>query len=433
LNRNTASRVGLATLCLAVGAVIGFWGKTVLAPRLSGGTAVADPAGTPRTKIPGRWNAAGSPNTGQEREQLQALGYLAGKFPAPAETGVTIHDPDRCAPGFNFYCSGHAPEAILTDMDGRVLHRWRCEFRTVWPDYQVDERNPSPHCWRRAFLLPDGDVLAIFEGLGLIRVDRESNLLWSYKGPCHHDLFVNNNGDLTLLLRQTHLIPRRHPKYPIVEDFIAVFDSAGQPRSRLSLLEAFENSSYAPLLEHTGPFGDIFHTNTVEVLDGRLQEILPAFARGNILVSVREMDTIAVVDPEQGRVVWAMTGAWARQHQPTVLDNGNILLFDNKGHLGRSKVIEFDPATRRTAWSYEGTAENGFYSETCGTAQRLPNGNTLVTQSDSGRAFEVTPENEIVWEFVSPHRAGESDELIATLFELQRLPPDQPLEWLPLR
>ena len=35
--------------------------------------------------------------------------------------------------------------------------------------------------------------------------------------------------------------------------------------------------------------------------------------------------------------------------------------------------------------------------------QRLPNGNTLITEGSDGRVFEVTPEHEIVWEFISPY------------------------------
>jgi hypothetical protein len=57
-------------------------------------------------------------------------------------------------------------------------------------------------------------------------------------------------------------------------------------------------------------------------------------------------------------------------------------------------------------------------------ARRLPNGNTLIVESQAGRAIEVTPDQEIVWEFVHPHRAGPQDELIAQLFDVVRLPPD---------
>ena len=65
--------------------------------------------------------------------------------------------------------------------------------------------------------------------------------------------------------------------------------------------------------------------------------------------------------------------------------------------------------------------------------ERLPNGNTLITESDRGRAFEVTPEQEIVWEYRNPHRAGPDGRFIATLFEAWRLPTDFPLDWLSAR
>ena len=81
-------------------------------------------------------------------------------------------------------------------------------------------------------------------------------------------------------------------------------------------------------------------------------------------------------------------------------------------------------------WSFAGSDEIPFYSESCGTAQRLPNGNTLVTESDGGRAFELTAGGQLVWEFYNPHRAGEQQEFIATLFEMLRLPEDFDVSWL---
>jgi hypothetical protein len=54
----------------------------------------------------------------------------------------------------------------------------------------------------------------------------------------------------------------------------------------------------------------------------------------------------------------------------------------------------------------------------------------LITESDNGRAFEVTPEQDIVWEYFTPNRAGERDEYIATLFEVDRLEPGTSLDWV---
>jgi hypothetical protein len=93
-------------------------------------------------------------------------------------------------------------------------------------------------------------------------------------------------------------------------------------------------------------------------------------------------------------------------------------------------VIEFDPLTQQVAWQYPEDPAVEFFSATCGSNQRLANGDTLITETDRGRAFEVDADGNIVWEFLNPHRAGDDDELIASLFEVVRLPPDQPLDWL---
>ena len=97
--------------------------------------------------------------------------------------------------------------------------------------------------------------------------------------------------------------------------------------------------------------------------------------------------------------------------------------------MGPSRVIEFDPVTQEIAWSYDGDRDGPFYSKTGGTSERLENGNTLITESDNGRVFEVTPDRKIVWEYRNPERAGKRKELIATIFELVRLSPEFPIGW----
>ena len=69
-----------------------------------------------------------------------------------------------------------------------------------------------------------------------------------------------------------------------------------------------------------------------------------------------------------------------------------------------STVIEIDPFTEEIVWGDEGNAQNGFHTFTCGSSQRLPNGNTLITESDNGRAFEVTTSGQVVRMYYNPHR-----------------------------
>ena len=343
-------------------------------------------------------------------KRLRSLGYAGGTQPVPRRDGVTVHDPQAGTEGVNLLCDGHAAWAGLIDMSGRELHSWSFAFEKAFPDSDIEA--PGTGYYRRVALGEDGSLLAIFEGLGLIKIDRDSRLLWRYSGRAHHDLEVQEDGRIFVLTREAEVLRRIHKKKPVLHDFVAVLDPDGRELDRVSILEALESSPYASLIEISAKQGDLFHTNTVEVLDGRFSDRLQSLRRGNVLLSLREVNAVVILDMERRKVVWAMAGLFKAQHQPTLLDNGHLLVFDNRGLGRRSRVLEVDPLTRDIAWVYDAP---DFYSQTCGSNQRLPNGHTLITESDGGRAFEVTPEGRIVWEYVSPHRFGHQDRKIATV------------------
>ncbi|MFN3181337.1 MAG: hypothetical protein ACE37F_05050 [Nannocystaceae bacterium] len=66
-------------------------------------------------------------------------------------------------------------------------------------------------------------------------------------------------------------------------------------------------------------------------------------------------------------------------------------------------MLEVDPTTEKIVWEYK---DEDFFSNIRGLSQRLPSGGTLVVSSQRGRAFEVTPEGEVVWEYWSPDVLG---------------------------
>lgn len=376
----------------------------------------------------GKWRTArASAAEAEIAADVKAIPYLQGYKQAQDRPIVSEHDPEAAYQGLNLYTSGHAAEAVLMDMSGQVLHRWRYPLRRLWKGLRKDPEAAKVDYWRRVYLYPNGDLLGIYEGNGLVKLNARSRVLWSHRGDIHHDLQVMEDGTIYVLDREGKIIPRINPKEGVLEDFVTVLDPAGKVIRRLSILECFERSRYAFLLAAMKRKGDIFHTNTLEVLDGRFADRHPAFRKGNLLVSLWGIHVLAVLDPEKRTVVWARTGGWRRQHQPTFLDDGRMLLFDNLGAArDRSRVIELDPLTGETLWTYGGTPAVDFFSKTLGSAQRLPNGNTLITESENGRALEVTRDGRTVWEFHNPHRAGERKELVAVLFEMVRLPPDFP-------
>ena len=356
--------------------------------------------------------------------KLDALGYASSYGEAGAESGVTLHDPDLAQPGLNLVLSAHESAATLCDMQGRVVHEWRFPFQQLVPE----EQRFGSDFWRRVHLLPDGSLLALWDRLGLIKINRDSELQWSLLGDFHHDLDVTADGTIWTLTREDRMLRRFSDELPTVEDFITRVSPDGELLGSFSLLSAFEDSIYDSFLEQARAGGDIFHTNTLEIFEGQLAHLSPLFGAGKALISLRDLDVIAIVDLETELVEWASSGMWHGQHEPVLLDNGHFLLFDNMGHHGRSKVIEFDPFTQAIAWSFEGNEQNDFFSKLCGSNQRLPNGNTLITESLRGRAFEVTPEGQIVWRWISPYRIGDSG--IAVLMEVIRLPEGTPLDWL---
>ena len=395
------------------------------------------PAVAQTDTLPGRWGEfrprAGEVELSDEQrrqiERLRALGYVSGSRKT-RDSGVTVHQRDLAGDGFNLYNSGHGPEAILIDMKGDVLHRWRLPYGDIWPDDNRSEKGTGADWWRRLHLYKNGDLLAIFAGYGLIKINASSELIWAKRITAHHDLDVTPDGDIYLLTREAHMIPRIDQEEPISEDFISILDESGNEKRRFSVLEALEKSEFADVWHASRKReGDVFHTNSLEVLDGRTADRLPLFQKGNLLISSRVLDIIAVVDPEEEVVVWLHQGSYMNQHDPRILESGNLLLFDNSGLGEDSRVMEFDPVDMSQVWEYCGSDDEPFFTRFCGTAERLPNGNTLITESDNGRVFEVTAAGKIVWEFYNPHRAGEGGRFIACIAEMIRLPADYPLSW----
>ena len=108
-------------------------------------------------------------------------------------------------------------------------------------------------------------------------------------------------------------------------------------------------------------------------------------------------------------------------HEPYMIEKGiegagNIILFDNgvgsntmgspgvpaRGEI--SVILEINPLTKSIVWIYQNGKD--FFSATQGTQQRLPNGNTFISEDNTGRLFEVKRDGEIVWEYVMPPLPG---------------------------
>jgi hypothetical protein len=127
-----------------------------------------------------------------------------------------------------------------------------------------------------------------------------------------------------------------------------------------------------------------------------------------VLMSLRTTSGVIGVDRATGKVrLHVPAGVVAQQHAPVPLPNGNVMVFDNGNfrpgaHVPFSKILEIDPVTHRVVWEYADEMVNHFFTAFMGNAQPLPNGNVHITESATGRLFEVTRAGEVVWEYVIP-------------------------------
>ena len=214
--------------------------------------------------------------------------------------------------------------------------------------------------------------------------------------------------------------------------------------------EAAKKAIYNNPGVHGEAGGDWMHINSISKLgsnkwyDGGDKRFHPE----NIIIDGRNTNTLNIISRETGKIVWKLgprfdgneqekkIGWIIGQHHFHMIPKGlpgegDLLVFDNGGSGGYgdpnpgsvdgtnnalrdySRVLQIDPVALEIKWQYTPveagnnlfTDASKFYSSYISSAQRLPNGNTLITEGSDGRLFEVTPDHEIVWEYINPYYA----------------------------
>jgi len=360
-------------------------------------------------------------------EQLRALPYVdfAGGAGDTGEDGVVRRDPALSWEGYTLYTSRTLCMAELIDGPGKVVRSW--------------SHQPCHH-WSNATLLPGGDLLAVGLDSGdedaseerlsdryLIRFSWDGAVRWKLPVTAHHDAQAAPDGNLIVVTAHHRREPAFDPDTDLRDNHLSLLSPEGEVLGEISLYDLLSPGPAGFSLERAGEgraerLGaiDLFHANTVGFMPfPELEARGGIHSSGSVMVTLRNQDTIAIIDWPRREVLWT----WGRgeilgPHDATWLENGHILVFDNG--LGRdwSRVIEIDPLEKKILWEFKAPDPTSFYSASRGGAQRLPNGNTLITESDRGHGFEVTPEGSVVWEFWNPNRDAEGHR--ATIFRMRR-------------
>ena len=339
--------------------------------------------------------------------------------------GLTHFDEAKATPGFTLYSPLFVPRAFLVATNGDVVHEWDL------PD--------GPGAYPR--LLPNGNLFYSAEndnmpplkagGLGgtMRELDWDGNIVNEVRGDWqHHDM---------------HRLPNGNTLYVSFEEM---------PEDRSALVRGGLGGNPPPwgwmsdVVRELDPDGNTvweWHAADMDIENYPMRPVTPpgswpwinaAFPleNGDVLISSRHLNMIAIIDRETKQFRWEMSDfSWGGQHDPQMLENGNIILFANgdSNNVGHpfSRVIEIDPETKEQVWVYHTKPGRDFYSHHISGQQRLWSGNTLICEGLWGRLFEVTPDGELVWEYVNPH-AGPmlNGDPANWVFRTLRYAPDSP-------
>lgn len=383
--------------------------------------------------------------------------------PSVYPTGVTVYDP---AQAYNcdvlFSATDH--KTYLIDMNGNVVRHWNMDgfpSKVVDPSLVNGAKGiiglqVAPMSEPEA--LASGGASGIvpgapaqFRNKSFGFVDWNGAVLWQWGETAphgaalqHHDWARLPNGDTLILSNEAHQLPGFGDR-KMIEEPIYEVDPTGKIVWTWLASQHLDELGFTPaqldLVRHS-PEADYLHINAMAVLGPNhwAEAGDTRFAPGNIMISSRDANLTIIIDRETGGVVWRLGPDYrprgyeykpentsrpvdqiSGQHDPHLIPEGlpgagNLLVFDNQGEagfppvklqvIGGSRVLEINPATMEIVWEHTGydssQANWSFFCPFISSAQRLPNGNTLIDEGIDGRSFQVTRDGKIVWEYVSP-------------------------------
>ncbi|ACK49385.1 conserved hypothetical protein [Methylocella silvestris BL2] len=378
--------------------------------------------------------------------------------PSVYPTGVTKYDPAKAYNGYVLF-TGADKITRLIDVDGNVVREWKY---SGFPSYFID---PALAGGQRGHILvtlavapakgagavPGGGNLDISKTIG--EVDWDGKAIWEWGGDQapggaaqqHHDWRRLPSGDTAILANLVHPV-KGFSQPQLLDDVIYEIGPKGDIVWKWIAsdhLEEFGFTADQLKLVRDADTPDYFHLNNLSVVGPNrwFDAGDKRFDPENFVIDSRNANFIAIIDKKSGKIVWTLGPNYPRgvsergrkpvprpvdqisgQHDAHVIaaglpGAGNLLVFDNQGEAGYpraplnvtggSRILEIDPVKKEIVWEYTGESSGGpawsFRSSFISSARRLPNGNTLIDEGYNGRFFQVTPQGEIVWEYVSPY------------------------------
>jgi len=288
--------------------------------------------------------------------------------------------------------------------------------------------------------LPNGNVIGFEPGKGY-EIDLNGNRIFETPdgNSAHHD-FIKTSNDTYFLISATiedHYCPEEcnallPDEIPWQGDTFVEFDQDGNEIWSWSTFDHYDLTEYNPYYVeiYTGNQEmDWTHSNSV-FFDENTE---------SVFISARNLSWITKIDYASQNIIWNLGQTdfmneiyfdvdlnFSQQHSVQVIDNDNLLFFDNHRYLtpelSRCMEISYDETDYSAEIVWEYILPENMSSGSRGECDRLENGNTLITAGRSGHILEVTPENEIAW-----HLEFDNSEIATSSYRSERIPNLHPI------
>jgi hypothetical protein len=353
-------------------------------------------------------------------------GFLTRPLRKADGEAIEIVRPDDMQPGLLLIAGmleGRETSVRIINRLGETMHEWRLPWSSVWPNneggFPIHRIPRSGMHLHGMDILPSGDLVANFEYLSTFRVDLCNELVWKLDNLGHHSVHFSDDGTLWVSAEQyISAGPTGYPMHraPLRSWTLQQIDVDGNILREIPVIDIFlENDLmgmlYMSNLENQAPFfveDDTLHLNDVETFPADWESSV--FEPGDILLSLRNIHTVLVVDPQSLEIKFMSTGGFVRQHDPDFMPGDRISVLDNRNYTvdsrtepRASRIVELDAGPQAGANNYEVVlgkdAERPFFTNIMGTHQRLQNGNILVNESLQGTILEYAPDGSLVYRY----------------------------------
>ena len=291
--------------------------------------------------------------------------------------------------------------------------------------------------------LNSGNFIGLGYGSGF-EFDIDGNIIFQTPaeyGAHHHFIKRDSSYFLIDAISEYHPCPQPCPEnlpdtISWKADRFIQIDSYGTTLKEWNLFDYIDLTEYNPLyldrLSNSYPDEldmDWTHSNSI------------FFDDDNIFISIRNLSRIAKISYDNDSLMWHLGNTefmnqiyfednieFSQQHSVQVLDNNNIIFFDNHSLLEPelSRCIEFSYNENNYSinqeWEY--VLPESMFTGSRGECDRLENGNTLITAGRSGNMLEINNNNDIVWHLEAKHNNNS-----VTMYRGQRAPHLYPLAY----